>query len=661
MVQQLINKRMRLITIIFLLACLQSFAQPKTYSTSNTKAIKLYDDAMNMLQSRQDEKAMQLLDKALEKDNAFVEVHALKAEIYAYKGEYSKAIDAYNASFKINPTFFPNNFYYAARLEMRAGKYTEAKEHFQNYIDAKNVTHKFDDDAKIGVQSCEFAIKSIANPKPFNPINMGAEVNTEYDEYFPSITADDQLFLFTRRLPVAGGSQQNMSAWQEDFFVTTKQNNKWNPSRSVGQGINTETNEGAPCLSQDGQYLFFVVCADMYGYGLERKGYGSCDIFVSRKAGDKWLKANNVGTPVNSKNWESQPSFSSDGKTLYFIRGITDEEGLRNGDIWMAQIQADGKWGAATKLSNKINTAKSEESVFIHPDNQTLYFSSNGRVGMGGMDIYMSKRQPDGEWGEPVNLGYPINTYNDENSLLVDSKGALAYFASNREGGMGGLDIYHFELNKEFKPEQVTYFKGKVYDAKTKKPLQAAFELVDLETGKIAIESQSNQTSGEFLVCLSGNKNYALNVSRSGYLFYSENFSLKESKDASKPFFADVPLQPIDTGISMQLKNVFFETNKFDLKKESKIELDKLIAFLNTNATLKIELSGHTDNVGDKKANLTLSQNRAKAVFDYLVKGGIVAERLTHKGYGDTKPIAPNDTPENKQKNRRTEFKITAK
>ncbi|MBL7892567.1 MAG: OmpA family protein, partial [Bacteroidia bacterium] len=260
-----------------------------------------------------------------------------------------------------------------------------------------------------------------------------------------------------------------------------------------------------------------------------------------------------------------------------------------------------------------------------------------------------------------VNLGYPINTYNDENSLLVDSKGKLAYFASDRAGGIGGLDIYTFEIDKRFRPENLTYLKGKVYDSQTKRPLAASFELIDLETSNVVMQSESNQYSGEFLVCLPANKNYALNVSKSGYLFYSENFSLKETKDISKPFFMDVPLQPIDTGLTVQLKNIFFETNKFDLKDESKAELQKLVAFLNMNRTMKIELGGHTDNTGDKKLNATLSHNRAKSVYEYLVANGIPAERLSYKGYGDSKPVAPNDTPENKQKNRRTEFKVMAK
>ncbi|MCB0410731.1 MAG: OmpA family protein, partial [Flavobacteriales bacterium] len=328
----------------------------------------------------------------------------------------------------------------------------------------------------------------------------------------------------------------------------------------------------------------------------------------------------------------------------------------------MSQIGPDGKFSVAQKLSDVINSKGREESVFIHPDNQTLYFSSNGHVGFGGLDIFMSKKQPDGNWGAPINLGYPINTASDENSLLVGPDGTIAYFASNRKGGIGGLDIYQFEMPKEIRPEKITYTKGKIYDAKTKQPLEANFELIDVENGKTLTQSFSDAT-GEFFVTITANKNYMVNVNRPGYLFYSENFLMKNKEaDFNKPFVIDIPLEPIDIDGVVELKNIFFDVNKWDLKPESKAELEKLTQFLTSNPKLKIELGGHTDNSGDKKFNATLSTNRAKAVYDYLVTNGkIDAARLSYKGYAETKPKVPNDSPENKAKNRRTEFKVILK
>jgi outer membrane protein OmpA-like peptidoglycan-associated protein len=375
-----------------------------------------------------------------------------------------------------------------------------------------------------------------------------------------------------------------------------------------------------------------------------------------------WSKAINAGQQINTANWETQPSFSSDGKTLYFIRGSVTRQGIKNPDIYSSTIGNDGKFGEAVLLSNNINTPFKEESVFIHPDNQTLYFSSEGHPGMGGLDIFMSKRQSDGSWGKAVNLGYPINTVTDENSFLVDANGKIAYMASEREGGYGGLDIYQFDLPENIRPEKITYVKGLTFNAKTKAPIDASFELIDLETQQSVTKAFSN-SAGEFLVTLTSNHNYLVNVSKNGYLFYSDNFSLKDKvADYSKPFQLQIPLQPIDTGFTIELKNVFFDVNKWDLKPESKAELEKISSFLKTNSTLKIEFGGHTDNTGDKVANKTLSENRAKAVYDYIItKGGIVATRLSYKGYGDTKPKVPNDTPENKAKNRRTELKVISK
>jgi outer membrane protein OmpA-like peptidoglycan-associated protein len=410
--------------------------------------------------------------------------------------------------------------------------------------------------------------------------------------------------------------------------------------------------------------MFFASCADAYGdYGsTDRKGYGSCDIFYSQKVNGRWTRPRNAGPSVNTNHWETQPSFSSDGKTLYFIRGIRGRSGIREQDIYTSTIGEDGKFSMAVKITTVVNSPMKEESVFIHPDNLTLYFSSDGHPGMGGLDIFMSKRTPGGDWGTPVNLGYPINTFSDENSLLVDPAGKLAFFASDRKGGYGGLDIYQFELPEGVRPEKITYVKGKVYNARTKEPLEANFELLDLDLQELVTRSYSGM-NGEFFLTLTTNRNYLVNVSRPGFLFYSDNFSLKEiAADFNKPYLLDIPLQPIDTGSVVELKNIFFDVNKWDLKPESKAELEKLVSFLQKNPTLRIELGGHTDNSGDKKFNLTLSANRAKAVYDYLLLNGkIAASRLTYKGYGDSRPKVPNDTPENKARNRRTEFKVIGK
>ena len=328
-------------------------------------------------------------------------------------------------------------------------------------------------------------------------------------------------------------------------------------------------------------------------------------------------------------------------------------------DIWKTTLDTSGKWTKPVNLGKVINSSASEMSPFIHPDNTSLYFASDGWIGMGGLDLFMSRCDEKDEWTEPKNLGYPINTHGEETSLIVNALGNKAYFSSRRDDTFGGMDLYEFELYEEVRPIPVTYVKGKVFDAATKNSLEAKFELVDIETAEIIIEATSNSGNGEFLVSIPVNRNYALSVSKKGYLFYSENFTLKDVKDASEPFKIDIPLSSIKVGQKIVLKNIFFETNSFVLKTESKVELNKLVAFMKENSSIKIEISGHTDNVGKKDLNIKLSEKRAKAVYDYLLQSNAISEfRLKFKGYADNQPIESNATPEGKAKNRRTEIKI---
>ena len=630
---------------------------PGTYTSTNKKAIKQQEEGKKNFEFKKDKEAEKNFLKAIELDPTFVEPHMALGYLYADHKQIDKAIEHFKIATEVNPKFFPTNFYDLGGLYLTQGKYTEGRQAYEEFLGFERINPNLREKADKFLANAKFGEEAMKNPKPFDPKNVGDGINSNFYEYFPSITADGNSFLFTRNFRVEGevGSQ-------EDFYMSEKVKDQWQPAMPIKQ-INSPGNEGAPSLSVDGQFMFFVLCPDMYGnYGREgRKGLGSCDIFFSQKINGKWSEPVNAGEPINTNNWETQPSFSSDGKTLYFVRGYNTREGIKNQDIYMSQIGFDGKFSTPVKLGPNVNTEGKEESVYIHPDNMTLYFSSDGRPGMGGLDIYMTKRQPTGEWGPAVNLGYPINTFGDENSLLVGPSGKIAYFASERLGGYGGLDIYQFELPESFRPEVITYVKGKVYDSLSRKGLDAAFELIDLETQQSVMRSYSAK-DGNFLLTLNANHNYALNVSKEGYLFYSNNYSLKGiSTDYNNPFIINVPLQPIDTGYVIELKNVFFDVDKFDLKPESKAELNKLAEFLKKNPTIKGELGGHTDNTGDKKKNQLLSQNRAKSVLDYLVTAGIDKTRLSFKGYGDTKPKFPNDTPEHKAANRRTEFKVFKK
>lgn len=652
-----------LFSFLILFISTYSFSQslpPGTYTSTNKKAIKFFEEAKLDYELKKDTEAEKLLNKTLQEDPNFVEAHMLYGYLLLEKRRTKEGIEHFKRAVEINPKFFPRNYFDLGLAQLLSADYDEAVKNLETFLKFERINPNTRDQAEQYLRNAKFASNAMKNPQPFKLVNLGAGVNTPDYEYFPAVTADGSTFLFTRNIRNTSGKG---GPQQEDFYISKKVNNVWQTATPMSS-VNTDGNEGAPTLSADGQIMFFASCMEISGdYGSpERKGYGSCDIFYSQKVAGKWTTPVNAGPQINTRNWETQPSFSSDGKTLYFIRGSVTREGIKNPDIYYATVGDDGKFGEAVRLSDVVNTPFKEESVFIHPDNQTLYFSSEGHPGMGGLDIFVSRRQADGSWGKPVNLGYPINTVTDENSLLVDANGKLAYLASEREGGFGGLDIYQFELPESVRPEKITYVKGLTFNAKTKVPLDASFELIDLETQQSVTKAFSN-SSGEFLVTLTSNHNYLVNVSKPGFLFYSDNFSLKDKvADYNKPYQLEIPLQPIDTGYTIELKNVFFDVNKWDLKPESKAELEKVVAFLKANPGLKVEFGGHTDNSGDKAFNKTLSTNRAKAVYDYVIQnGGIVATRLSYKGYSDTKPKVPNDSPENKAKNRRTELKVLGK
>jgi outer membrane protein OmpA-like peptidoglycan-associated protein/tetratricopeptide (TPR) repeat protein len=655
--------------IIFLLTALlvclyplsaQENLAPGQLTSTDKKAVKLFQEAKRMYDSRQDDKAEDLLLKAIKVDKNFMEPHMLLAAIYVQQGKIKERAYHLEQAITVGPNMYVENYFFLAETEFRLNDLEKAKGHYQQFLKFPRLHPDEKEQAEFKLKCTEFSIEARKHPKNIQFKNMGASVNSEDFEYFPTITADEHNFYFTRRLPCP----ECMGKWQEDLFLTKGTAESWAPAAVVRE-LSSQGNEGAPTISADGNYMFMTISQEMGGayMGGQAQGYGSCDIFYTQKVNGRWTKPVNLGPKINSAQWESQPSFSSDGKTLYFVRGNPLRTGsVKNIDIYYSVVEADGKFSQAVKLPENINSKDEEESVFIHPDNQTLYFSSRGHVGLGGADIFISRRQADGTWGDPVNLGFPLNSADDENSLLVSPSGRKGYFASDRQGGMGGLDIYEFDVPADMRPQPLTYVKGIVYNARTRQPLDASFELIDLDSQKSLTRSYS-QKNGEFLVTLTASKNYMVNVSREGYLFYSDNFFLKDvATDFSKPFLLDIPLEPIDTGSVVELKNIFFDVNKSELKPESKNELDKLVSFLTKNANLKIELGGHTDNTGDKKANQILSENRAKAVADYLINTGkISAARLSFKGYGDTRPKVANDTPENKAKNRRTEFKVTGK
>ncbi|MFI5218822.1 MAG: OmpA family protein [Bacteroidia bacterium] len=626
-----------------------SFAQKQPdYTSKSSRAIRLFENALKYLDDNNYNKAILFLKDAIKVDSNFIEAHFLVGDIYAQQDNLKDAIIEYQKGYLVNPNFFPTGYYTLGKYEIEYAVYEDAKKHFLKYLSFSTNNKEKRNDAERQIRNCIFAIEALKHPVPFEPINMGANVNSEFDDYFPSLTVDENKLLFTRNI----SSSYSLSGFQEDFFISEKNNGTWQKAINIGMPVNTDYNEGAPSISADGKLIFYAAC-EYVG------SHGQCDIYYSRFIGNNWSKPINLGAPVNSFAWESQPSFSTDGRTLYFARGSGSPLQDEDRDIYVSTL-TDSGWTAPEKIRGKINTPFKEELAYIHPDNQSIYFASSGHPGMGGLDIFISRKQSDGSWGEPVNLGYPINTVNDETGLIVEPKGNRAIYSSSRQGGSGKLDLYYFELLDSVRPNEVSYVKGKVYDSKTKQALEAKFEIIELSTGNTVVQAWSDKINGDFIVTLPSGKDYALNVSKEGYLFYSDHFSCKNPADKKDAYHLDISLSPAKAGEKVILKNIFFETGSFDLKTESFPELNKIIAFIKKNLSVTIEISGHTDNVGDDKSNQILSEKRAKSVYDFLLKSGIETNRLTFKGFGESKPIASNENESGRTQNRRTEFAITA-
>ncbi len=544
-------------------------------------------------------------------------------------------------------------------MQFAAGWYDKSVASLETFLASKPGESK-QLQAEATLINARFAKNAVAHPVPFDPKNMGTRINSKNSEYFPGITADGEFFIYTRRIdgPIP----------QEDFYISRLQpDSSWGPSYPLGPPVNTEENEGSVSISTDGQFIFFAACnrAKTHvqpgtGGGLGYEGfdfYPGCDLYFSRLEGDKWSKPRHLGPVVNSREWESTPSLSFDGMVVYFAS--TRPGGMGGSDIWKSYWTGKG-FGEPINMGPTINTAGNEQTPFIHPDNQTLYFSSNSRPGMGGFDFYYSRLNDSGNWAEAVNLGYPINTLGDEKGLLVNRSGNVAYFSSDdRQEGLGGVDIYQFELYPGARPQVLSYVKAIVVDDETGLPLTASAELLDLGSGASVITTTTNALTGSFLIVLKANANYALNVNKEGYLFHSENFALTESGETN-PFLIEVRLKKLKVNEKVVLKNVFYDVDSYALKPESKVELDKLVQYLNTQKTVKIEIGGHTDNTGNATANQILSENRAKSVLAYLIEKGIDPKRLSYKGYGASSPIDTNATEEGRKNNRRTEYRIIA-
>ena len=624
-------------TFSFLLTNAQWYDPEKV----NKKAGDIYGQAIEEAQNRNFTASIKHLNEALALDPKFVDVYLTRSNVYAAIKDYAASVADFDIAMRMDSVYSKVYLLPYSISLAGVGKFQQALNAVNEFLATPSLNQQ---SLKAGnyrksvyLFALDYEKKHPAKDYVFAPVNLGENINTKDLEYFPSLTIDGKKMIFNRRI-------NN----DEDFYESDLVDGKWSKAEPLGGKVNTNLNEGAQNISQDGQLLIFTGC----NYP---EGEGSCDLYFSVMTNNGWSEPQNLGPVVNTDLWESSPSLSPDKRDLYF--SSRRPGGFGGSDIWVTHRMLTGKWSRPENLGEAVNTSGDEGCPFMHADNETFYFTSNGHPGYGMTDLFFSKKVNDSSWVVAENLGYPVNTIDDEGSLIVAADGKTAYYASDGADNKGGIDIYSFQLREDIRPLKTLWVKGKVFDKKTNTGLPSSVELTDIKTGNLISKIQTDE-DGNYLVTLPVGKDYAFNVNRKGYLFYSDNFSLQKNNSDSA-FIVNIPLQPIEKGATIVLKNIFFETGKFDLQNESKSELNKLVTLLNDNPNLKIQIDGHTDNVGQEKDNLLLSTNRAKAVVGYLLSKAINTQRLTYKGFGSSKPVANNTTEAGKALNRRTELSIT--
>jgi outer membrane protein OmpA-like peptidoglycan-associated protein len=627
-------KKSRLLGLCLFVAVSNALAQQ--VSTKSKKAIELYTQADNFRVRGQLNEAIAMLTQAIQKDKKFEEAYFRLALAYRSAGDWLKSNETLEGGLLLTTDAAKKKSYQYLLCDgyLHRGNYQKSLDNAKAFLAAEKVDKKKLAQTEVWKKQCQFSLDNINNKFEYEVRPLSDTVNALPMQYFPTITPGEEELIFTVRYGKAHDDN-------EDIYLSKKQpNGQWGKPASISSEINTDFREGASTISADGRLLIFTIC-----------GYEGCDLYQSIKMGDKWGKPTTLGAGVNTLGWEAQPTLSADGNTLYFV---SDRKGGMGGyDIWVSQRNEKGIWQKAINAGKIINTPFDEIAPFIHSNGFNLYYASNGLPGFGGYDIYMSEKL-NHQWSEPKNLGQNLNDFSDQYSFVVSGQGDFAYYS--KEEGRSHSKIYTATIPPPWRVKRKSNIvRGVVRDAVTQKPLKAKIELHDLKQDTLLSIFTSDSLNGTYMFVLPMYSEYAVYANANGYLFSSLNFNADSTMQEQA---IDLALQQVEKNAETVLRNIFFEFDKYELSEKSKVELQKIAQFLTANPSIRVEIGGHTDNVGREDYNQKLSERRANEVKNQLMALGVKSIQLTAVGYGSRKPLVTNSTDANRAVNRRILFKI---
>ena len=550
------------------------------------------------------------------------------------------------------PDDIPEAYFHLGKLAYTTNQKCDAINYFKKFLTYQGDFDTLFTEAKMLMKWSEEICELINNPVPFNP-KIVKGISSQLDDYLVSLSPDNEIAYYTRKtkdFQISGYKSE--PAFQEKFYFSYRiADNVFDNGKEMPYPFNRNENEGGATITGNNKELIYTVCKMV----TSPRQYYNCDLYSSKNIKGYWTDIVPLERVNRPDTWESMPSVTADGKELYFVSNRSG--GVGGYDIYKSIKDENGEWSEPINIGKPINTSGDEKSPFIHTDTRTLYFSSNGRPGIGGYDIYYVKINDNNEKTEVKNIGYPINTENDEVGFIVSIDGKYGYFSSNniKNESLGGMDFYYFSLYNEAKPEEVILVKGNLKSEDTTKPIKATVQIKSLESKRVTFIPVDED--GDYVASLLKNEDYLLTIKGEDIVYQSTYVAAKDSITAPV-IKLEMEVQPIEVGMHYRLHNIYFAFNSADILSSSQKVLDEFIVFLNDHPTMTISIEGHTDNVGSDEFNLILSENRAKAVYNYLVNNGIDANRLQYKGFGETSPIATNETEEGRAMNRRTEFVI---